>query len=180
MKKRVIWIALTLITISSFTLVPMAMAQTITAEIQAAQAATQQMVDATLRAERATDLATARAEARNAVAAGQTAIARLQAALLLSPDDATRSRANAILTHLQAAIASGNQAISGPDAEVRAKIDAMRGEAVEALNEFPQFGAPGALPPSGGPGLDQLASIASLGGLMLAGGFGLRFLRFRS
>lgn len=175
MKRRALWLMVSVAVISTFAFAPVAFGATLTTEIQAALTATQQMVNTTLQAGQATNLATARSLAQSAVASGQTAVTHLQTALPLATDDATRSRISALITHLQAAIAAGNLAVSGPDAEVKSRIDAMRGEAQETLNEF----APLGLPSAGGPGLVQLASMASLGSVTLLLGFGLRYVRSR-
>lgn len=106
----------------------------------------------------ATDLASARVHAREAANAGERWQTVLAQALALAPDDAARSTVEANITHVNAAIVSANQAVTGPDSEVRSRLDAARGEANEALTELrplahalpPAPVAPPVLPRAGG------------------------------
>jgi len=164
-----------LLLVSLFSIAAPTEAQDIPTLLGTAQTATQQMVNQIRAALAATDVATARNLAQQAVAGGQQAIAALQQVLTLSPDDATRSRAEALITHLQAAVNSAQLAISGPDATLRNSLDAARGEAEEALAEFPPIGAPGQLPSAGDTLPAQtIALVGSLGAALLFIGSWLR------
>ena len=100
-------------------------------------------IDQTLQA---TDIATLHARASTALATGQQVQSLLRAALPLAPDDASRSRVEALLTHVSAAVQAGQQAVAATDFDMaRSQINAERGEAQEALNELAPF-APQATP----------------------------------
>ncbi len=123
-----------------------------------------------------TDLAIARAQARAAVAEGQSAQTALEQALALAPDDATRSTISANITHIKAAIDAANQAATGPDSDVKGKLDAARGEAEEALNELKPLApqVPPTLPRAGGV---SAVSLVLAGALIFLAGLGLRRVR---
>lgn len=85
----------------------------------------------------ATDLATLQTRAATAQTTGQQVQTLLQSALPLAPDDASRSRVQAVLTHVSAALQSGQQVAQATDFNTaRSRLDAERGEAQEALNEL--------------------------------------------
>ncbi len=88
----------------------------------------------------ATDLATLQSDAGTALATGQQVQTLLQAALPLAPDDASRSRVQAVLTHVNAAIQSGQRVAQARDFDTaRSELNAERGEAQEALSELAPF-----------------------------------------
>jgi phage gp29-like protein len=136
----------------------------------------------------ATDLATLQARAATALTTGQQVQSLLQSALALAPDDASRSRVQAVLTHVAAAIQSGRQVAQATDFDTaRSRLDAERGEAQEALNELAPFApqvtptpavtpvtvtpVPAALPTTGGVPVGPVV----LGGLAtLLAGLGIR------
>ncbi len=94
----------------------------------------------------ATDLATLQADAATAMATGQRVQSLLQSALAVAPDDASRSRVEGLLNHVNAALQSAQQVSSAKDLDTaRSALNAERGEAQEALNELAPF-APQAAP----------------------------------
>lgn len=164
------------------------LAQDFDSLVSSAASATQQFVDQTNLALEATDLSTLQARTRTAVATGQQVESLLQSALSLAPDDASRSRVEGVLTHITAAIASGQDALQATDFDVaRAAVDAMRGEAEEALAELAPFArvAPPAAPrvpeqlPQAGdadsvPWTEGSAAAALAGAAAILAGLGLR------
>lgn len=117
------------------------LAQDFTSLVSSAASATQQFVDQTNLALEATDLATLQARTRTAVATGQQVESLLQTALSVAPDDPSRSRVEGVLTHIRAAVASGQDALQATEfGAARGAVDAMRGEAEEALTELAPFG----------------------------------------
>ena len=135
----------------------------------------------------APDLATSQARTRTALATGQQLINLLTAAEAAAPDDAGRSRAQGLLDHVRAAQSAGQSTLGATSLDAaHSALEAMRGEAVEALAELRPFAAPTpaptptiaqvptTLPVTGGLGtLDLLAALGA-GLALLAGGFGLR------
>lgn len=162
-----------------------ALAQDLDSLVASALSANRQLVAQTNLALEAEDLATLQARTAAAVATGQQVESLLRSALALAPDDASRSRIEGVLTHIRAAIQSGQTALEATEFDpARAAVDAMRGEAEEALVELAQFAeqpvapqapAPAQLPeagevPSGGSAAVALALaglLATLAGLRL-------------
>lgn len=144
-----------------------------------AQAATlnQTFVTQTESALQAPDLATSQTRTRAVIATGQQLAALLTEARDSATDDATRSRAQGLLDHVQAALAAAQRALAETSLDAaHSDLEAVRGEAVEALSEVRPFAqAPvSVLPVTGGPGPSDLFSAAAVGlGLTLAG-LGLR------
>lgn len=168
---------------------PVAAAQDFDSVMAQAAATNQQYVDQVQSALSADDLATLKARARAAIATGDRLIALLETAESVAPDDAGRSRAEGLLDHVRAAQAAGDRALAADSLdEARSALDAMRGEAVEALSEIlpfraqvspslpqPTQPAPTALPAAGGPfGATELAMAGIVGLLLVSVGFGLR------
>ena len=135
----------------------------------------------------ATDLASLRAGASTALATGERVQSLLQTALSLAPDNASRSRVQALLTHVTAAVQAGRLATQASDFDVaRSQVNAERGEAQEALNELAPFAGqatpapvatvtPAALPVTGGMPLAPIVVggvLAVLTGLTLRRGNG--------
>lgn len=119
----------------------------------------------------ATDLATLQAEAATALATGQQVQSLLQAALPLAPDDASRSRVQGVLTHVMAAVQSGQQVAAAKDLDTaRSALNAERGEAQEALSELAPF-APVTLPQTGGM---PIGPVVLAGLVAMVAGLGLR------
>jgi len=113
-------------------------AQDFSSLVSQAGTLTRQWVSQIDTALQATNLTTLHAQAATALATGQQVQSLLQAALPLAPDDASRSRIQALLTHVSSAIQSGQQVAQATDLDTaRSKLNAERGEAQEALNEFP-------------------------------------------
>jgi len=149
-----------------------AQAQDFGSLVSQAVAANQQLVDHIDAATRAPDLATLRADISLGVSSAQAAQSLLQEARAVAPDDAARSRAQGVLAHITASLSSATQASQATTLDVaRSRVDAARGEAVEALNELP----PATLPATGGP---PTGLLASFGLVALALGLGLRRARF--
>ncbi|MBI2939056.1 MAG: hypothetical protein HYY04_01355 [Chloroflexi bacterium] len=149
-----------------------------------ATAANQRWVEQINQALGARDLATLQARAATAVATGEQVESLLRAALPLAPDDAARSRVQGVLTHVVDALRAGRLALEVTEFDAaRGHVQAMRGEALEALTELAPFAvvvkpapvapvaaaprvvavAPAALPRAGGLPAGPLA----LGGLLL-------------
>ena len=128
----------------------------------------------------ATDLATLQADAATALATGQQVQSLLQSALPLAPDDASRSRIQAVLTHVSAALQAGQQVSSAKDLDTaRSALNAERGEAQEALNELSPFAGQAAAAPSAPVTLPRTGGVpvgvVVLGGLaMMVAGLGTR------
>lgn len=169
-----------------------ALAQDFGSLVASATAANQQFVQQTRFALEAQDLATLQARAATAVATGEQARSLLSEALSLAPDDASRSRVEGVLTHITAAVEAGRAALQATNfGAARGFVDAMRGEAEEALAELPPLApragpsapAPVELPLAGerpfGAGFGDLTAIplalaglvAALAGLRLRKGF---------
>jgi hypothetical protein len=131
------------------------------------------------------DAATAKASLQPTVAPIQTLQGVLQNALAVASTDAERSRANALLAHVNAALDSVQHALEAEDlSTVQSLANAARGEIIEALNEMPSVATaqpapaqpqqPSTLPKAGGFPI-ELASLAGFAALMA--GAGLRRLR---
>lgn len=160
-----------------------ALAQDFGSLVSSATTATQQFVDQTNLALQATDLATLQARTQTAVATGEQVESLLEAALALAPDDPSRSRVEGVLTHIRAALQSGRMALQETEFDAaRAAVDAMRGEAEEALVELVPFApeVPVRLPEAGGLDSAPWAGGFAAGALALSGllatlaGLGLR------
>src|SRR5262249_34468384 len=133
-----------------------AQAQDFGSLVSQAVAANQQLVDHINAATRAPDLATLRADISLGVASARATQALLQEARAVAPDDAARSRAQGVLTHIAASLGAATQASRATTLGVaRSRVDAARGEAVEALRELP----PATLPATGGPPAGRLARL---------------------
>jgi len=153
----------------------------------------QQTIQSALGSVQAALDATSASAARVSLTATQTSLQQAQAALQSiesqATDDATRSRASGLLAHINAALASVEAGLTGPDAEVFSRADAARGEIQEALAEIPAAPSvspspspipspsvspvptPTALPPTGSPASSNwLATMAAAGGLFLLSG----------
>jgi hypothetical protein len=156
-----------------------AQAQDFDSLVNQAVAANRQLVDHISAATQAADLATLHADITLGVGSAKAAQALLQQALAVAPNDAARSRAQGVLTHITASLDSATQASRATTLDVaRSQVDAARGEAVEALNELVPFAAPPAtLPVTGGPPVGLLAGV---GLVALTLGLGLRRARFTS
>lgn len=116
------------------------LAQDFDSLVSDAAAANQRWVEQIDLALQAGDLETLQARAATAVAIGEQVESALVAALPLAPDDAARSRVEAVLTHVAAALESGRAALGATEFDVaRSGVDAMRGEAEEALAELAPF-----------------------------------------
>lgn len=166
----------------------MAFAQDFNSLVSQATAVNRTWVSQIDQALQATDLATLQAGAATALATGQQVQSLLQAALPLAPDDASRSRIQGVLTHVNAAIQSGQRVAQAQDFDTaRSELEAERGEAQEALSELAPFApqaaptatavpvvstpAPTALPTTGGAPVGAIV----LGGLAaLLAGVGLQ------
>lgn len=136
----------------------------------------------------ATDIGVARGNLQGAVASLQEQQAVLQNALAAATTDAQRSRAQGLLDHVNAALASANIALEASDlSALQSLANAARGEVFEALSEIPTAEAqpapveqpavteqPEVLPKAGGFPVEvlSLAGFASL-----VAGAGLRRLR---
>jgi hypothetical protein len=74
------------------------------------------------------------------VSTGQDLVQQLNSALNLAPDDASRSRIEGVLSHVQAAVASLQmaQAETSLDA-AHSRLNQARGEAQESLDELAPF-----------------------------------------
>jgi hypothetical protein len=159
-----------------------ALAQDFGSLVSAASSANSQFVQQTDSALQATDLTTLQAGARTAVATGKQVQSDLQTALSIAPDDASRSRVQGVLTHITAAVSSGQSALQASDfSTARGAVDAMRGEAQEALTEVapsagqPTTTSPVQLPSAGEAGsLGYAPLLAAIGAMAAAAGLGLR------
>ncbi|MBI2952992.1 MAG: hypothetical protein HYY30_01665 [Chloroflexi bacterium] len=174
--KIVLTVALVLL-LAAFLFIPVAEAQDIGTLLSQSVQVGEEMLQSILRGLQATDIATARAEAIAAVNAGERWLAILNAALALAPDDATRSTIEANIVHVREATTSANLAATGPDSEVKSRLDAARGEANEALTELRPLApevTPPTLPRAGGAGSALLAITGIAGAGMLLLGMGLR------
>lgn len=123
------------------------------------------------------DIAAARAQAQLAAATGERWQALLGEALTLAPDDASRSRIESVLIHVRDATRSANLAATGPESEVKSRLDAARGEAEEAqaeLRPFVPVVSPSELPRAGDLSVWLLMII---GATIFFLGLGLRRLR---
>ncbi len=184
MTLRTLKITAVVLLFQALTIVP-ALAQDFNSLMSSAASTNQQFLDQTNRALEATDLATLQARTRTAVATGQQLESLLRAALAAAPDDASRSRAQGALTHITAAVQSGQAALQATDfGSARGFVDAMRGEAMEALSELAPFArapqAPAALPRAGDASSapwavgSTVVALALSGGLAALVGLGLR------
>ena len=153
-----------------------AQAQDFDSLVNQAVAANRQLVDHIAAATRAPDLAALRADITLGVTSAKATQSLLQEALAVAPDDAARSRAQGVLTHIAASLSSATQASQATTLDVaRSRVDAARGEAVEALDELVPIDAPPTLPATGGP---PTGLLASFGLVALALGLRLRRARF--
>jgi hypothetical protein len=113
-------------------------AQDFTTLLSQAAAANQSWVNQIATASSATSLSSLQAENNTALTFGNQTLTLLQQALPLAPDDASRSRVTGLIQHVEAALASGARVTQATTFDTaRSALDAERGEAVEALNEFP-------------------------------------------
>ncbi len=91
-------------------------------------------------ASKATDAASAQAESATAVATGKQVQALLQQALTIAPDDASRSRVQGLLGHVNAALQDVQGVSTANDlSTIQSALNAERGEVNEALNEIVPF-----------------------------------------
>jgi hypothetical protein len=113
----------------------------------------------------ATDLTTLQAGSATALATAKTVQSDLQSALAIAPDDASRSRAQGLLNHINAVVSSLQSVATATSFDAaHSDLNAARGEAVEALNEFPAK-----LPVTGGPPIEAAIAVgllAVVGGLV--------------
>jgi hypothetical protein len=87
-----------------------------------------------------TDLGTVSDLTGSTVSVDENLVQQLTTALNNAPDDASRSRIQGVLTHLQAALDSLRQAQTADSLDLaRARLDQARGEAQEALTELQPF-----------------------------------------
>ncbi|HLH73131.1 MAG TPA: hypothetical protein VKX96_07590 [Chloroflexota bacterium] len=122
-------------------------AQSFSSLVAQAAVLNQQWVNQLDTALNATTLSGVQAGATTAIATGKQIQALLNEALPLAPDDASRSRISGLLAHVNAALQDGQQAVQATNFDTaRGDVNAMHGEAAEALNEFPTT----MLPQSGG------------------------------
>jgi hypothetical protein len=110
---------------------------------------------------------------------GQQLTQQLGQALVLAPDDATRSRVEGVLTHTRAALASLQQAqLETSASAARGRLDQARGEAQEGLDELRplvlSLGMPTALPSTGSLYGPQIATLPFIGIMLMAVGAALR------
>jgi hypothetical protein len=74
------------------------------------------------------------------IGVAQDLVLQLNRALMVAPDDASRSRIQGVLNHIQAALDSLRQADSDVTLDAaRGHLDQARGEALESLNELRPF-----------------------------------------
>ena len=167
-----------------------ALAQDFASFVTQASQANQEWVDQIGLALEATDLDTLQARTATAVATGEQVESLLRAALPLAPDDASRSRVEGVLTHVVAALEAGRDALAATEFDMaRSSVDAMRGEALEALLELAPFAAaqpvptPGAVVATPMPqpvaelpraGDTPVAPVAMAGLLTILAGIGMR------
>jgi hypothetical protein len=79
-------------------------------------------------------------QARLTVGVGEDLVDNLTQALILAPDDASRSRIEGVLTHSQAALASLRMVQQETTLDTaRGRLQQARGEAQEALDELRPF-----------------------------------------
>jgi hypothetical protein len=87
-----------------------------------------------------TNLSAISDQAGMSASTGQDLIDSLNSALQLAPDDASRARLQAVLTHTQAAMASLHMVQSETSVDAaRGRLDAALGEAQEGLDELQPF-----------------------------------------
>ncbi|TAK31929.1 MAG: hypothetical protein EPO21_16250 [Chloroflexota bacterium] len=186
---RLLWLLLAALLITGLSAWPAA-AQ-VPGQFATVLQATQSALDSVQAALRATNVSAARANLSAAQGSLQTARSALQSIESQATDDATRSRASGLLGHVNAALASVQAGLTGPDVEVASRADAARGEILETLNEIPPVPSaspspspspsvspsvspvpiPTALPPTGSPASSAwLATMAAAGGLFLLSG----------
>lgn len=128
----------------------------------------------------ATTLAGVQSQAASAVATGKQVQALLNEALPLAPDNASRSRIQGLLAHVNAGLQDGQRAAQETTLDVaRGDVNAMRGEAAEALNELAPFASQQpttttTLPQTGGVPIELPIVV---GACMLVFGFVLRIWR---
>jgi len=157
MVRRVLTIAIVAV-LAQALVIGAAFAQDFASLVSQASAANNTWVSQINAALQATDLVTLKADAATAQATGGQVQSLLQAALPLAPDDASRSRVQGVLTHVMAALQSGQRVATDADlSAARSDLNAERGEAQEALNELAPVAtqvsppaAPVTLPQSGG------------------------------
>ena len=87
-----------------------------------------------------TNLSTLSSQTADSVSTGQALMDELNAAFNLAPDDATRSRIQALINHTQSALDSLQMAQSATSLDAaRGRLDEARGEVQESLNELQPF-----------------------------------------
>jgi hypothetical protein len=76
----------------------------------------------------------------NSVSTGQDLVQQLNSALSLAPDDASRSRIEGVLSHVQAAVQSLQMAQTETSLDAaHSRLNQARGEAQESLDELAPF-----------------------------------------
>lgn len=150
-------------------------AQDFTTLLSQAAAANQSWVNQIATASSATSLSSLQAANTTALTFGNQTLSLLQQALPLAPDDASRSRVTGLIQHVEAALASGARVSQATTLDTaRSALDAERGEAVEALNEFPVTPATPTVVPTAAPTAVAAAAAAlpAAGGMPLGVAFG--------
>ena len=129
-----------LVLVLALTIMPLAGAQEDPSVLAAAVEPNRTYVSQIESALTATDIATLQAGASAALGTGSSLEAFLSTVEQTATDDATRSRAEGLLRHIEAAQDSLRRALTQTEFEAaRSDVDAALGEAIEALSEVVPF-----------------------------------------
>jgi hypothetical protein len=149
--------------------------------VRSALAGNQQLVGQVRPALPTGDLGALKTQSGSALGTAEQVQSLLSQALVLAPDDASRSRVEGLVRHINGAVDPLRMAAQEPSVDgTLGRLNQARGEAEEALSEFVTFAnqlpapQPEALPKTGGLGGLELAVVSALGLALSLGGRALR------